>query len=261
VSLDTVGGFKTFNVTDLVRQWVAHPETNFGILLRGVGTTNLEYTISSSQNWWLSRRPKLLVVYSQHTPTPTPTATATSTPTGTPTPTPTVTPTATWTPTPTATPTATETATPTITPTPTATGEPGTIWGQVWEDLDGNGLWDLGEPPLAGSLVSLFNYAGLLVSSHRTQVDGLYAFANLPPGEYSLMASHRNGYVATTSPGWAGVLAPGGTLQVNFGARLGVTYTPTPTATPAPSPTPTATPNNPGHRFWYVPLVLRGWAR
>ncbi|MGC8838918.1 MAG: DNRLRE domain-containing protein [Anaerolineae bacterium] len=251
VSLDAVGGFKTFNVTDLVQQWVAHPETNFGILLRGVGGTNLEYSIASSQNWWLSRRPRLMVVYSQHTPTPTPTATATSTPTGTPTPTPTLTPTATWTPTPTVTPTPTETATPTITPTPTATGEPGTIWGQVWEDLDGDGTWDTGEPPLAGSLVSLFNYAGLPVSSHRTQMDGLYAFANLPPGEYSLLVSHRDGFVSTTSPGWVGVLPPGGTLQVDFGARLAVTYTPTPTATP------TAT-SNPGHRLRYLPLVLKG---
>lgn len=238
VDLDMVGGFKSLNVTDLVQDWVAHPETNFGLLLRGVGSTNLEYGIASSQNWWLNRRPKLVVVYSQHTPTPTPTDTATPTPTGTPTPTPTVTPTATWTP------------TPTVTPTPTATGEPGTIWGQVWEDLDGDATWDTGEPPLAGSLVTLYNYAGLPVSSHRTQADGLYAFANLPPGEYSLMVSHRAGFVATTSPGWSGVLPPGGTLRADFGAWLALTYTPTPTAAP-----------NPGHRSWHVPLVLKGWWR
>lgn len=239
VSLDTVGGFKTFNVTDLVQQWVAHPETNFGVLLRGVGTTNLEYGVASSQSWWLSRRPRLMVVYSQHTPTPTPTATATSTATGTPTPTSTATPSPTW------------------TATPTATGEPGAIWGQVWEDLDGDAKLDTGEPPLAGSLVTLLNYAGQPMSSRRTQADGLYAFANLAPGEYSLMVAHRDGFVATTSPGWSGVLAPGGTLQVNFGARLAVTYTPTPTASPRPSPTPTAT-SNPGHRFQYLPLVLKG---
>ncbi len=63
------------------------------------------------------------------------------------------------TPTPTNTPTPTPTSTRTPTPTPTGTLEPqvtGCIAAYAWNDLNGNGVPDPGEPPLPGAFVEIF---------------------------------------------------------------------------------------------------------
>ncbi|NLG27379.1 MAG: alpha/beta fold hydrolase [Chloroflexi bacterium] len=70
----------TYNLTQLVQQWVAMPESNNGVLLRGgAGSPGLaKYRINSSEDG--SNHPELLIHWAEATPTPTPTATPTATP-------------------------------------------------------------------------------------------------------------------------------------------------------------------------------------
>ncbi len=93
----------TFDITSLLRRWVAHPEDNFGLALVAEPGVNMNYSFPSDQsaNTQAAFRPLLSLVYGDSSPTPT----ATASPTPTATPMATVTPTATeWsTPTPTAT--------------------------------------------------------------------------------------------------------------------------------------------------------------
>ncbi len=106
------------NVRPMTRQWVATPEANHGLLLKGQSNRYTWYKFASADGG-NPNGPRLWVAYALPTPTPTPSPTPT--PTNTPTNTPTATATATPTPTRTSGPTATPTPTPTGTPTPTLT--------------------------------------------------------------------------------------------------------------------------------------------
>jgi hypothetical protein len=80
------------DITQLVSDWVANPQTNHGVILRGLGYISLVYHFGSANHPTISLRPQLVIDYTAPqvpiTPTPgtpTPTRTATSTRTGTPT--------------------------------------------------------------------------------------------------------------------------------------------------------------------------------
>ena len=137
-SVSALDTWYEWDITDLVSDWVADPQSNFGVIVRGSGNISVFYYFASSEYQTVSLRPELILDYTAPevpiTPTPgTPTATtpptqtATHTPTGTilpPTPTPSLTgapapsPTSTRTPPPTPSPTVGPTVTPTQTPTP-----------------------------------------------------------------------------------------------------------------------------------------------
>lgn len=111
-------------ITNLVQQWVANPEVNYGLMLRGSGTQSGVYAFASGEYVNVASRPRLRVIYTIPTATPTPTETPTPTATFTPasTSTPSRTPTVTGSATAPSTATGVATATPTATPTgPTAT--------------------------------------------------------------------------------------------------------------------------------------------
>ena len=67
---------------------------------------------------------------------------------------------------------------------------PGTIAGDAWSDLDGDGVRDAGEPTLAGWTVYLDNNGnGVYDTGEPTQVtdaSGHYTFSNLSPGTYNV---------------------------------------------------------------------------
>ncbi|HEY52082.1 MAG TPA: DNRLRE domain-containing protein, partial [Caldilineae bacterium] len=86
-----------FNLTDTVRNWVADPMHNYGVILRSDGDAD-DYGFPSSEYRTIGLRPYLDVVYEVSASTPNPTAT--QIPTDTPTPTPTIPATATKVPTP-----------------------------------------------------------------------------------------------------------------------------------------------------------------
>jgi photosystem II stability/assembly factor-like uncharacterized protein len=82
----------------------------------------------------------------------------------------------------------------------------GTIQGTLWNDLNGNGLRDLGEPGLGGRTVFLdANGNGTLDGGEATATtgaDGGYAFPALPAGNYSVAQVEPAGWVQT-GPGAA----------------------------------------------------------
>ncbi len=112
-----VGRWVRLEVTDAVREWLAHPQNNHGLLIDIYNLKDVAIDFASSEYGNVGLRPRLVLEYYDPNYTP-PTATPTFTPG--PTPTPGTTP-------PTATPTPTRTPTPTHTPTPTPTPLPVTI--------------------------------------------------------------------------------------------------------------------------------------
>ena len=147
------------------------------------------------------------------TVTPTPTATPTHTPSPTATVSPTSTPTSTPTPTPSG-PTPTPTATPTATPTPLVPNN--SIYGNVWLDLNRNGLMEAGEPGIPGRTIQLWS-KGLLLRVATTLADGRYAFSYLTPGTYRLVEVDGDGFRSTTPNSVDVVLVGGQRVVVNFG--------------------------------------------
>ncbi len=76
----------------------------------------------------------------------------------------------------------------------------GSIGDRVWDDVDGDGTQDDGEPGLEGVTVTLLQ-GGAEVDTTTTGADGAYRFDDVLPGAYEVvvdMASAPAGYVATT---------------------------------------------------------------
>lgn len=63
----------------------------------------------------------------------------------------------------------------------------GSIAGNVSADLDNN---DTGDIDLAGSLIELFDAAGVLVATRLTDAMGNYLFTDLPPGNYVVVQTN-----------------------------------------------------------------------
>ena len=103
----------------------------------------------------------------------------------------------------------------------------GQISGRVWDDLDSDGVWDAGEPPIAGARVQLFNHDGspakndagddLIVTTDATGrylLVGVYASPHIDPTAdynsprypYTLKFVTPDGYAPTLE----GVLRPDG---------------------------------------------------
>ncbi len=66
------------------------------------------------------------------------------------------------------------------------------ISGAKFNDLNGNGSWDPGEPGLEDWTINL---AGPVSGTTTTAADGSYSFTNLDPGDYTVSE--------TLKPGWA----------------------------------------------------------
>jgi len=73
--------------------------------------------------------------------------------------------------------------------------------GMKFEDLNGNGAKDSGEPGLSGWTINLVK-EGTTVASHVTATDGTYSFVDVAPGSYTVTEAVRPGwtqsYPATT---------------------------------------------------------------
>jgi protocatechuate 3,4-dioxygenase beta subunit len=62
----------------------------------------------------------------------------------------------------------------------------GALGNFVWNDLNGNGVQDAGEPGVAGVTVILYNSSGTPVDTVFTDATGSYLFTNLTPGNYTV---------------------------------------------------------------------------
>ncbi len=70
------------------------------------------------------------------------------------------------------------------------------IKGKVWNDMNGNGLFNDGEPGLEGITVNL---AGDATATATTAADGTYAFEGLSAGDYLVTCIGPEGWSATTA--------------------------------------------------------------
>ncbi len=207
------GAWYSWNITSLVQSWVGDGASNYGVALVARDPTGLLYYFFSREqpdSDCTLHRPKLVITYIAQTPTPT--ASATPTATRTPSPSPTVRP------------------------------DRGAVQGQVWNDLNGNGVRDGGDPGLPGARVTL-KRAGLFYASQTTQADGGYRFTDLPvPDSYKVEMAPPEGYAAIPPSSATFPLSGGQTVIQNFGAYALPTSTPTQTPTVTCTPTATATP-------------------
>ncbi len=77
----------------------------------------------------------------------------------------------------------------------------GRIEGDAWDDLNGNGVRDAGEPTLAGWTVYLdTDHDGTPDAGERTQVtdaSGHYVFNGMPPGTYTVCEVLQSGWTQT----------------------------------------------------------------
>ncbi len=60
------------------------------------------------------------------------------------------------------------------------------VGDRVWDDLDGDGVQDPGEPGVGGVTVELLDAGGATIDSTTTAADGTYGFSGLTPGTYTL---------------------------------------------------------------------------
>ncbi len=75
---------------------------------------------------------------------------------------------------------------------------PATIGDFVWNDINGNGIQDSGEPGLPDVSVTLLGSDGTtVVTSTTTDASGNYSFTNLPGGTYFLQFTAPSGSVFT----------------------------------------------------------------
>ncbi len=78
------------------------------------------------------------------------------------------------------------------------------IGDRVWEDSNENGIQDPGEPPVIYATVKLFKESGAIVYVTNTDINGHYAFPDIPDGNYYIQFSTEDTYQAykiTTSTG------------------------------------------------------------
>ncbi len=157
------------------------------------------------------------------------------------------------------------TATPTNTPAPaTATPTPnplGAIGNQVWNDLNGNGIQDSGEPYVQGVKVELLSGCSgtTILGTRTTDTSGYYNFPGRTAGQYRVRFTLPTGYqftaknqgTRTTHDSNANtdgvtdcITLAAGQLDGTIDAGLvAITATPTPTPVPAtatPTPAPAA---------------------
>ncbi len=73
----------------------------------------------------------------------------------------------------------------------------------VWDDLDADGIQDVGEPGLAGVTVNLLDAGGGTVATTATAGDGSYSFTGLVPGVYRVEFVAPSGYsFSAGGSGW-----------------------------------------------------------
>ena len=78
----------------------------------------------------------------------------------------------------------------------------GQIGDFVWNDLNGNGCQDAGEPGISSVKVDLYagcGVAGTPVASMLTDANGHYLFSGLCPGTYTVSFNSPAGYTRTTA--------------------------------------------------------------
>ncbi len=104
----------------------------------------------------------------------------------------------------------------------------GVIGDFIWNDVNGDGIQDAGEPGLANVPVYLCTSSspctaasGDLVASTQTDFDGLYSFSNIPDGNYNISITPPAGYNPTTGGQSVGATTTTLTMAGNVVTNIG----------------------------------------
>lgn len=89
----------------------------------------------------------------------------------------------------------------------------GQICVAAFEDRDGDGIRDAGEPPLAGRRFLILSSGNVTLAQGSTDASGDYCSAGLPPGTYSLREAGRAGAARSVT------VTGAGTARVAVGVR------------------------------------------
>lgn len=120
----------------------------------------------------------------------------------------------------------------------------GLLGGFIFNDTNGNGAFDIGEPKLNGWQVQLVSSTG--TQTFTADTNGTYTITGLCDGSYTLKQPEKSGWVQTvptSANGYSITIANGNSFTDKiFGNKVAPTATPTLTPTPTLSPTPTKTP-------------------
>ena len=99
----------------------------------------------------------------------------------------------------------------------------GSISGYVWNDSNGNTLWDSGENALSGWKVDLYQGISILHSA-TTSGDGSYSFTGLADGNYKVCEVLKTNWTQTTPTGNNGchyvTIFASNHQDVNFGNKM-----------------------------------------
>ena len=101
---------------------------------------------------------------------------------------------------------------------------PNVISGMKFNDLNGNGVKDTGEPGIANWEIDLVYVVpgpapDILLAQANTDASGAYKFINILPGDYEIKELARQGWTAT-APTVRSVHIPGSSSNQNFGNKL-----------------------------------------
>ncbi len=124
-----------------------------------------------------------------------------------------------------ATPTPVETPTPApMTPTPTPEVGYGEICIILFDDKNGNGMYDEGEPYLAGAEVTVQRKEGtgeVLRGVTRQEAEDATCFSELEPGQYQVAVGLFRDWNPTTLTDYTVEVLAGNRVYVSFGAQRG----------------------------------------
>src|SRR5262249_54273605 len=81
--------------------------------------------------------------------------------------------------------------------------------GNVFNDLNGDGVQESGEPGLANWSVQLLK-SGIVIATKTTDSQGNYSFTNVGPGAYSIKEVLQSGWIQSSSPTTFSVTAASG---------------------------------------------------
>ncbi len=93
--------------------------------------------------------------------------------------------------------------------------EKGRISGYKWNDQNGNGVWDTGEPPYTARIV--VTLSGTSSGTDLTDETGYFEFSDLDPGDYMVEETPPADWRPTTDIKVPVTIAAGGDETVNFG--------------------------------------------
>ncbi len=102
--------------------------------------------------------------------------------------------------------------------------EPSSIAGRVFVDYDNDCVRDDDEPSISNVAIELYDGAGRLVATTRTDSSGQYIFQNLPPGQYRIVETQPDGFFGGNAmPGSGGGRSEGGDIITDISIGPGST--------------------------------------